>query len=308
MNYTFLFPGQGSQKVGMGKDFFESNDIAKRRIDECKTILGRDLPSIIFNGPEDSLTQTQNTQPALFTVECIICDILRENGVVPSLAAGHSLGEYGALYAAGVLSFADGLAIVAKRGELMARAGATAPGTMAAVIGLSKQKISECLAGISGTVVCANENSPEQTVISGEVPAVTQACDALKKAGAKRAMMLNVSGAFHSPLMAVAAGEIASFLEPFGFKEPICPVVANVTASPETSAAVLKSLLVKQLTSPVRWVETVAAIGRGDHGICCETGPGTVLAGLVKKCNSSVNVVPCGTVEDVYSVVHKSAI
>ncbi len=303
MRYTFLFPGQGSQKVGMARDFVDTFDAAKRRFDECDRVLDRDLSSIILNGPEDVLTQTQNTQPALFTVESLICDILKEKGVSPALAAGHSLGEYSALYAAGVFSFDDGLRIVAKRGELMSKAGSLRPGTMAAVIGLAKEKIAECLSAVPGTVVCANENSPDQTVISGDVAAVKQACELLKNAGAKRALMLTVSGAFHSPLMAPLAEEFALFIGSVGFKDPLCPVVANVTAMPETSAPTIKELLVKQLTSPVRWVDTVMAIAGNDPGTCCEVGPGSVLSGLVKKCNASLNVIPCGTVENVYSMV-----
>jgi [acyl-carrier-protein] S-malonyltransferase len=302
MNYTFLFPGQGSQRVGMGKDFFGSSENAKRRFDECNTILSRDLASIMFNGPDDQLTQTQNTQPALFTVEAIICDALKERGIFPSFAAGHSLGEYGALYAAGVVSFKDGLSIVAKRGELMADAGKRTPGTMAAVIGLPKQQIVDALTrGVSGVVVCANENSPDQTVISGEISAVTQACDVLKKVGAKRAVQLPVSGAFHSPLMAPCAEEFAAFLEPFVFSDTKCPVIANVTAQPEVSGATLKGLLVRQLTSPVRWVESMTNLAGLDHGTCLEAGPGNVISGLARKCDSRLNVVPCGTVENVYS-------
>ena len=253
--------------------------------------------------PEELLTQTQNTQPALFTVESLVCDFLKEKGIAPSLVAGHSLGEYGALYAAGVFSFRDGLAVVAKRGELMAAAGKKTPGAMAAIVGISKQKIQEALATVGGVVVCANENSPEQTVISGEIPAVTQACEVCKAVGARRAVMLPVSGAFHSPLMAPTAEEFADFLAPFSFKDPLCPVFSNVTAKPEQSGAAVKELLVRQLTSPVKWVDIVAGLSQNDPGILCETGPGTVLAGLVKKCNSALNVIPCGTVENVYSLV-----
>jgi [acyl-carrier-protein] S-malonyltransferase len=307
MNYTFLFPGQGSQKVGMGKDFFNASELAKHRFDECNMVLGRDLASIIFAGPEDQLTQTQNTQPALFTVESIICDALKEKGVFPGFVAGHSLGEYGALYAAGVFSFKDGLSIVAKRGQLMAEAGIKTPGTMAAVIGLPKEQIVDALTrGVTGIVVCANENSPDQTVISGEVPAVVQACEVLKKVGAKRAIQLPVSGAFHSPLMAPCAQEFAAFCEPFVFNDPKCPVIANVTARPETSGAELKSLLIKQLTSPVRWVDSMASLTTVDHGTCLELGPGNVLSGLARKCDSRLNVITCGTVENEYSFVSNS--
>ncbi len=303
MRYTFLFPGQGSQKVGMGNDFIISFDLARRRVDECNEVLGRDLFAVILKGPESALTQTQNTQPALFAVESIICDVLKERGIVPSLCAGHSLGEYCALYAAGAISFRAGLAMVAKRGELMSRAGEKTPGTMAAIVGLSRPRIQEILASVGGVVVCANENSPDQTVISGEVPAVTRACEALRNAGAKRAVVLPVSGAFHSPLMASSVEEFSRFLEPFVFKDPACPVVANVTASIETSGAAIKRLLVKQLTSPVRWVDSVATLAQNAPGTLCEVGPGSVLSGLVKKCNSALNVVLCGTVENIYSMV-----
>jgi [acyl-carrier-protein] S-malonyltransferase len=174
---------------------------------------------------------------------------------------------------------------------------------MAAIVGLSKQQIQEAIAAVDGLEVCANENSPEQTVISGEIPAVTQACEACKAAGAKRAVMLPVSGAFHSPLMAPSAEEFEAFIAPVAFADPACPVIANVTARPENSGAAIKKLLVKQLTSPVKWVDTVAVLAGNDPGVLCETGPGTVLAGLVKRCNASLNVIPCGTVENVYSLV-----
>jgi len=289
MKYTFLFPGQGSQTVGMGKDLYESFDVAKEKFDDANRILGRDLVSIIFNGPQEELTATQNTQPALFTIEAVISDILGQKGIAPSYTAGHSLGEYSALYAAGVLSFEDGLKAVARRGELMARVGKATPGTMAAVIGMSREKIAEVLATVSsGIVVPANENSPEQTVISGEVPAVTEACEKLKAAGAKRAMLLPVSGAFHSPLMQVAADEFAPFLDTITFSAPRCPVITNVTAKAETDPMLMKSLLVKQLISPVHWVDAMNTLAQLDFGVCLETGPGSVLKGLAKKCSDSL--------------------
>ncbi|NLE02926.1 MAG: ACP S-malonyltransferase [Fibrobacter sp.] len=307
MKYTFLFPGQGSQTVGMGKDLYESFDVAKEKFDDANRILGRDLVSIIFNGPQEELTATQNTQPALFTIEAVISDILGQKGIAPSYTAGHSLGEYSALYAAGVLSFEDGLKAVARRGELMARVGKATPGTMAAVIGMSREKIAEVLATVSsGIVVPANENSPEQTVISGEVPAVTEACEKLKAAGAKRAMLLPVSGAFHSPLMQVAADEFAPFLDTITFSAPRCPVITNVTAKAETDPMLMKSLLVKQLISPVHWVDAMNTLAQLDFGVCLETGPGSVLKGLAKKCSDSLNVVPSDTATNIYSLLTNS--
>lgn len=304
MKYTFLYPGQGSQSVGMGKDLFDSFLVARNRFNLADQILGRNLSSLIFNGPLEELTATQNTQPALFIVEAAITDILGEKGIAPVFTAGHSLGEYSALYGAKALSFEDALKAVAKRGALMAAAGKSKPGTMAAIIGLSKEKISEVLQSVaSGIVVPANENTPEQTVISGEIPAVKEACEKLKAAGAKRALLLPVSGAFHSPLMQSAADEFKEILDSLSFSVPICPVITNVTAKPETDPEVLKGLLMKQLTSPVRWVESMKALSALDYGICFETGPGSVLKGLAKKCSDSLNVVPSDTATNIYSLL-----
>lgn len=307
MGFTFLFPGQGSQAVGMGKDFYNEFETARKRFDSANEILQRDLLKIIFEGPQEELTATQNTQPALFLVESVIADILNEKGIAPSFTAGHSLGEYSALYAAGVLSFSDGLKAVARRGEYMAKAGKATAGTMAAVIGLSKEKIAEVLQKVgSGIVVPANENTPEQTVISGEVPAVNEACTLLKAAGAKRAMLLPVSGAFHSPLMQGAADEFSQVLDTITFSKPCCPVITNVTAKPETDPALMKSLLVKQLVSPVRWVDSMQALVGQDYGTCCEVGPGSVVKGLAKKCQDSLNVISCDTVTNIYSLLTNS--
>lgn len=285
MKYTFLFPGQGSQAVGMGKDLYDSFESARRIMDQANVILGRDLLKIIFTGPLEDLTATQNTQPALFTVEAAITTILAEKGITPSYTAGHSLGEYSALFAAGVLSFEDGLKAVAQRGELMSKAGKETPGTMAAIIGMDRAKISDVLSTVtSGIVVRANENTPEQTVISGEVVAVNEACEKLKAAGAKRAMLLPVSGAFHSPLMQKAADEFNTILGRLEFITPKCPIISNVSAQPETDAAIIKGLSKKQLISPVRWVDSMASLVKLDYGTCLETGPGSVLKGLIKKC------------------------
>jgi len=303
MRYSFLFPGQGSQAVGMGKDLYDSFDTARRRFDEANDILGRDLKSIVFEGPIEALTATENTQPALFCVEAAIVDILTEKGISPVVTAGHSLGEYCALYGAGVLSFEDGIRAVAKRGALMAEAGKATSGTMAAIMGLGKDALVTALSQVtSGVVVAANENSPDQTVISGEVAAVNEACEKCKAAGAKRAILLPVSGAFHSPLMQSAADAFSVFLNSITFQTPRCPVISNVTASQETDPLKIKELLLKQLTSPVRWVESVGTLAALECGICLEVGPKEVLRGLVKKCNDAVNVVSCGTAANIYSL------
>lgn len=306
MNYVFLFPGQGSQKVGMGRDFNHKFEFAKKRFEEINTILGYDLKTIILEGPESDLVATQNTQPALFTIESIITDLLKEQEISPSVCLGHSLGEYSALYAAGVFSFADGLQIVAKRGKLMAQAGKISPGTMAAIIGLPKYQIDNVLSYIKeGTVVSANENSPQQIVISGDIKAVDMACDDLKKAGAKLCKKLPVSGAFHSPLMEPAAADLAEFLNQIPFRDAHCPVITNVTAKAENKAQILKELLIKQLLSPVRWVESMEWIKENEENLdCLEVGPGKVLQGLAKKCDLSRTVHSCGTVDNFKSLIN----
>jgi [acyl-carrier-protein] S-malonyltransferase len=306
MSYALLFPGQGSQAVGMGKDLFDGFECARRRFEEADAALGRNLTKIIFEGPGEELTLTSNTQPALFTVEAAITAVLALKGIAPSYVAGHSLGEYSALHAAGVLSFADGVKLVAKRGELMAAAGAKRPGTMAAVIGMEKARIVEVLGTVgSGVVVTANENAPDQTVISGEIPAVNEACEKLKAAGAKRALPLPVSGAFHSPLMQPVADEFAQALAPVRFSAPNCPVIANVTAKPETDAALLKSLLVKQLISPVRWVDSMAALAALNAKTIIEAGPGSVLKGLARKCSDTLNVVAADSATNISFLLEK---
>jgi [acyl-carrier-protein] S-malonyltransferase len=308
MKYALLFPGQGSQSVGMGKDLTREFDCARKRFAEADDVLGRDLSRIILEGPSEELTKTQNTQPALFTVEAAITDILAEKGIHPSYAAGHSLGEYSALYAAGVISFADGIGLVAKRGELMAAAGRDRPGTMAAVIGMDKGKIAEILKTVTaGVVVTANENEPNQTVISGETGAVREAGEKIMAAGARKVVPLAVSGAFHSPLMQSAADSIARILDPIVFKAPNCPVIANVTAQPETDPSSIKNLLIRQLVSPVRWVDSMKTLAGFNPVQCLEAGPGSVLRGLARKCSDTLNVVAADTVTNISSLVQLKA-
>jgi [acyl-carrier-protein] S-malonyltransferase len=301
--YAFMFPGQGSQAVGMGKDLAEKFPAAKKRFDDADRILGRGLSGICFQGPEDELKVTSTTQPALFTLEAAIVDVLAEKGIRPAVVMGHSLGEYSALYAAGVVGFKEGLALVARRGELMAQAGKSAPGAMAAVVGMEKEKIAVLLTSITGgTVVCANENTPEQTVISGDVSAVNTACEMLKAAGAKRAILLPVSGAFHSPLMAAAAAEFEKALTGVAFGNPSCPVICNVTAKGETNGQTIKNLLVKQLVSPVRWVDSVLYLKGLGITAALEVGPGAVLQGLVKKIDATMSIISCGKAENIFSL------
>jgi [acyl-carrier-protein] S-malonyltransferase len=306
MRTAFLFPGQGSQAVGMGKDILEHSDFAKKRFEEANDILERDLTRIIFDGPDEILKQTQNTQPALFLVESVICDLLKQNGLFPAYAMGHSLGEYSALYASEVFDFATGIDLVAKRGELMAWAGEKSKGAMAAILGMNKDKIISILLEVkNGIVVSANENSPEQLVISGDLAAVESACEALKAGGAKRAIMLAVSGAFHSPLMRPAADEFSNYLQDKKFNDAKYPLITNVRAKAETSGETLKSLLVEQLLSPVRWVDCQKELFNIGIGNAIEVGPGNVLKGLAKKTVEEFNIVNCANWENIISVVEQ---
>jgi [acyl-carrier-protein] S-malonyltransferase len=295
-----LFPGQGSQYLGMGKKLYETHAGAKRLLDEANDVLGFDLSDILWNGPEEKLTSTDNTQPALFTVSMMAHAWLKERSVSADYAAGHSLGEYSALCAAGVFSFADGLRLVRLRGELMAKAGVARPGAMSAILGLERDKLEEALAGASpaGTVVAANFNSTTQIVISGESAAVEAAEKLCADLGAKKVVRLAVSGAFHSPLMDYAVEGFKPGLEAVAFSSPKIPVIQNVTAREESDPAALKAGLLKQLTSPVRWVESMQRAQELGVAEGLEIGAGKVLMGLLRGITRDIKVTPVENPED----------
>lgn len=278
---AYMFPGQGSQFPGMANDLYGSNPVARQMMDRADEILGFPITEVMFHGTAEDLKQTKVTQPAIFLHSVILARCQPE--FRPDMVAGHSLGEFSALVAAGALDFEDGLRLVAIRANAMQKACEKVPGTMAAIIALPSETIEKICDEVDGVVVAANYNCDGQVVISGEASAVEEACARLKEAGAKRALVLPVGGAFHSPLMQPAAEELAAGIESVTFREPVCPVYQNVTALPVTDPAQIKANLLAQLTSPVRWTQTVKnMIADGaDHFI--ESGPGKVLQGLVAK-------------------------
>ncbi len=286
MNSAFLFPGQASQYVGMGHSLYESEPIAKTFFDRANLSLPFDLTEVCFEGPEEDLKQTRITQPAIFVHSVAMAMVLISKGITPSAVAGHSLGEYSGLVAAGTMPFDDALSLVALRGELMQNAGDERPGTMAAVIGLDTEKIEE-LCGAASTdtevVVPANFNAPGQIVISGDVEAVNRGMELAKEAGAKMVVPLVVSGAFHSPLMAPAAEKLAEKLESISFRPPNVPVYLNVTGESSRNDYEIREKLVQQLTHPVRWEESIRNMMKSGISEFSEIGPGKVLRGLVKR-------------------------
>lgn len=284
---AYVFPGQGAQFVGMGKDLYESSPLAKELFEKANDILGFRITDLMFEGEAEDLKQTNVTQPAVF-LHSVISALVLGDEFKPDMVAGHSLGEFSALVAAKALSFEDGLKLVSARAQAMQKACEMQPGTMAAVLGLSDEKVETVLQTVSGVVVAANYNCPGQLVISGSVDAVDTACEKMKEAGAKRALRLPVGGAFHSPLMEPARVELEAAIRATTFHTPVCPVYQNVDAKPHTEAEEIKANSIAQLTGAVRWTQSVEQMITDGADYFKELGPGAVLQGLVKKINADV--------------------
>lgn len=279
---AYIFPGQGSQFPGMGKDLYESSELAKAMFEQANEIIGFRISDVMFNGTEEDLRQTNVTQPAIFIHAVIAARVMGDN-FRPDMVAGHSLGEFSALVANGTLSFEDGLRLVMERANAMQDACAAVPGTMAAILALDDAKVEALCASTPGVVVPANYNCPGQLVISGETEAVKAACAAMTAAGAKRALLLSVGGAFHSPLMEPARERLAKAIAATHFRQPTCPIYQNATAAPHTNIDEIRTNLIAQLTAPVRWTQSVEHMVADGANTFTEVGPGKVLQGLVKK-------------------------
>ena len=286
---AYVFPGQGAQFTGMGKDLYESNYEAKKLFDHANDILGFDLKNIMFAGTADEQKQTKVTQPAIFLHSVAVA--LSNPTFAPRMVAGHSLGEFSSLVANQSISFEDGLLLVSKRALAMQHACEINPSTMAAIIGLDDKVVEDICASIDEVVVAANYNCPGQLVISGSMKGIEIACEKMKAAGAKRALPLQVGGAFHSPLMEPARAELAAAIDATAFKEPICPIYQNVNSVPSSDVDFIKKNLMSQLTSPVRWTQSVQNMVRDGATTFIECGPGKVLQGLVKKIAPQVEVM-----------------
>lgn len=284
-----VFPGQGAQFVGMGKELYEQSTLAKSYFEKANDILGFRITDVMFEGDAEALKRTEVTQPAIF-IHSVVEALLEGDSFNPSMVAGHSLGEFSALVAAGVLTFEDGLKLVAQRAQAMQEACGLQRGTMAAVLGLEDAVVEEVCDSIEGVVVAANYNCPGQLVISGAYEAVEYACEKMKEAGAKRALILPVGGAFHSPLMAPAKEALASAIEATTFSSPKCPIYQNVSATAVTDSELLKAQLIAQLTAPVKWTQSIQQMIEDGATSFTEYGPGKVLQGLIKKIDRSAEV------------------
>ncbi len=289
MSTAYVFPGQGAQFPGMGKDLYENNADAKALFDKADEVLGFSLSAIMFEGTAEELKETKVTQPAIFTLSVIMAKLLGED-FKPTMVAGHSLGEFSALTAVGALDFESALKLVSARAMAMQKACEMKPSTMAAILGLTDEQVENICASTAGVVVAANYNCPGQLVISGEIEAIEAACESAKEAGARRALVLPVGGAFHSPMMEPARAELAAAIKATEFHTPLCPVVQNSVAKAVSDPAEIKQNLIDQLTAPVKWTQSVQqmiATGVTDYVEC---GPGKTLQGLVKKIDRSTNV------------------
>ncbi|RLD60302.1 MAG: [acyl-carrier-protein] S-malonyltransferase [Bacteroidetes bacterium] len=283
---AYVFPGQGAQFVGMGKDLYDNSDLAKNLFEKANKILGFNITELMFNGTDEDLKQTKVTQPAIFLHSVILAETL--NDFAPDMVAGHSLGEFSALVANKTLSFENGLILVSKRAMAMQKACEKEPSTMAAIIGMEDEVVEKVCSEIDEVVIPANYNSPGQVVISGSIKGIDLAVEKLTELGAKRAIKLAVGGAFHSPLMESARVELENAINSTNFNKPICPVYQNVNAKPTDDPAIIKQNLISQLTSPVRWTQTVKNMLAAGADSFTEVGPGKVLQGLIKKVDRKV--------------------
>lgn len=296
---AFVFPGQGTQFVGMGKDIYENNEVARKEFDEIFSGLSFDLKDVMFNGPEELLKKTKYTQPAIVAMSLVLEKLVREKGITPDFVAGHSVGEYAAIGSSGLLSLKEAVKLTAFRGETMNLIAEQVNGGMAAIIGMSSDKIEEILKGVDGVVEAVNFNEPKQTVIAGEKASIEKACELLKENGARRAMLLAVSGPFHSKLMKPAGEKLREEAKNYNFNEGTSGLVANTTAKVIYTPDEIKEEIYRQSFGPVKWVDTINTLKENGVTTIYEIGPGKVLSGLIRKIDKELKVVNINSLEDI---------